>query len=380
MIKKVVIDLLKKPCLSDPRKTIGNAFVDGTISVEDLQYLNHTPRSFPANGINQLKLVEGRYSSEDAINDFINILEPFLSDQVIFKITDMLAHIESYKNTEMYRNSCLAKAFLKLENKRQCEKSEHKRKPPATFLAHFKVWISPSISLNWKGTERQSGDLAFINFISFNLQPPFDLEDISLIKDFPLDAFSIEKLSSVSERPAHEFNMSLTDLQNEYDKLSEKPSSLIPTHLPSVPDKPGKKSSFFSSLFGSKPQVPTTISKPQNYRKSMSVLLSENKEEMEQLIKQLTKIDQSKGREYIKVESAISTIEFTIAKKRDIFKDDAVFNEETVTDKDNLNSLTKELKLLKMEIDKNTLNIELLKNKLAENMSQEEESTAIALG
>ncbi len=269
---KVVLDNLNHKTKSNPNKTVAEAILDGTITIEDLREINSTI-TFPANNFNRFKLPEGEYASQDMMFEFVNVIGPYLSDQALFSLTDKLASIETglsdqelaagkkmlAGNQQAYRTSTLARCFMMYEVERH--RNNLQDGLPKPFLHHMKKYVIPLCEIYWPDKMESN----FNNIGSFNILEKLEggrgnLNDkcYQPCVNFNLKSFSASTLSATV--PNQNTQQFLADCKRDWEARKTEPVSPTATTTTTASDlkkqpisEPSKPIETTSLLF-SQPQ------------------------------------------------------------------------------------------------------------------------------
>lgn len=227
---KIVLDILNRKTKDDPNKSIAQALIDGTISKKELASINESV-AFPNNQRNTQELPEGEYQSQEAMMNFVRTIGPFLSDKVLYHITDQLAEIEvAYLETQAFRTSTLAKCFMIYELERH-QASTPDGELPKPFKSHMKSHVLPLCENNWPHElENNVNTFARFNFnntlIDKETAERFAnrVDYYKDINSFDVEAFKKSDLSMLDEkasRKAEELPSYMQEYADRYVELTK---------------------------------------------------------------------------------------------------------------------------------------------------------------
>lgn len=151
ILKKVVLTHLNTIIdVEGTKKTLGEAIIDGTAKVEQIRHLNLSSMTgFPGNLYKKTSPNEPAYSALESMQEFLDTLEPYLSDQSLYEFVDLLCAAEfmlEHANSAL-RGDRMVKLALQLENKR------HAFQLSDPFLSHMQIYAIPAYDAQSKNPE-----------------------------------------------------------------------------------------------------------------------------------------------------------------------------------------------------------------------------------
>lgn len=215
VLKKIVLERLNAIVdVKGTKKSLGEAIIDGTASLEQVKHLNFDNKDgFPSNIFSSTCPSEPEYSSTDAMKEFLLVLNPYLSNQRMYDFVDKLCAVEfqTERSNTVMRGNRMARFALALENVRyDCGASE-------ALLSHMHIYAIQTLNKN----ANPQGDFDNLVELIANLPPCYEaaknfegikeplndkpsapIEDYrKLISENTISApFNVEKKSSVTAK------------------------------------------------------------------------------------------------------------------------------------------------------------------------------------
>lgn len=137
----IVDENLRKPAVSNPKKSIAEVILDGSYEKKDLVSIMFSS-AFPDNKFAQVEA--NQYSTAEAMKIFAETITPYLSDAELFSLTNKLIKAEIQLETQAFRTETLTKQFLNIEIER-CSKNVAKGQLSPVLLYHLDKYIFPLI-------------------------------------------------------------------------------------------------------------------------------------------------------------------------------------------------------------------------------------------
>lgn len=178
----------------------GSALLDGSITAADLKALTNSFINFGGWRDPNLAYSNEHYTKTEAIKDFIEYIDPFISNEQLHQLNKRLLVIEMSNIGQVLRNETLPRRFLIHEAKRNnALELFNKSEVPVAMIDHFQQQVIPFLTkLNPGNMDSKNSQNTVVSFYYNNLIAYLERP---IILDNSLQKSTLSSYSSIKEIP-----------------------------------------------------------------------------------------------------------------------------------------------------------------------------------